>query len=114
MTSIKELERQHEQAKSRLVNAQDAVKAAREKLVAARIEEATAKLAARGIAPGTIVTDGKNTWGFMGFIDNRWSPMARPDLVLHSLKRDGTISKRRVSAPYGLMSAHLRPVTDAE
>lgn len=107
---IEELTRQFDQAKSRLNAAKVSFREARRRLAEARAAELAEDLAARGITPGTIVTNGKTKWGFMRTaITDVWEDSTHPIMVLHSIKRDGTISARRVR-PFGVTPHEIRPV----
>jgi hypothetical protein len=63
-----------------------------------------------GITPGTKITDGRRTFGFMGVEpDEVFTTMAGAILVLHNVRLDGTIGKQRVH-PRGFDSKNLRVV----
>jgi hypothetical protein len=108
--SIEELERQFAAAEEAKKRAEEDYRTTRRRLQEARAEARLVHLEEQGITPGTKITDGRQTFGFMGVEpDEVYTTLARAVLVLHKVKADGTIGDQRVR-PTNFDSKNLRVV----
>lgn len=106
---LSELEEQFEAAKDELKRAELNFQKVRKELSAAKCQKLLLDFELRGITPGTKITDGNGIWGFCGVEPQEiFTDRAGASIILHAVKNDGTIGKKRVR-PFGVYVRDLKP-----
>ena len=114
MHNIEELRRQFEAAKSRAVEAQNGKEKARTALIEGLVEEATVKLAARGIVAGSRVVPRNRQVEpgiFVGVVSQQYGVGVVPDI--RKIKKDGAPHSHQVRWAWVYMADDLVLESDA-